>query len=78
LFFSGCAFQWYAIEQELRTRRAQKKSPFRSEGDGRAQLLPGDLQQFDGARVPIPVQARELQQDIQASYESASCRCFWV
>jgi hypothetical protein len=78
LLFSGCAFERYAIEQELRTRRAQKKPPFRSEGDRRAQLLPGDFQQFDSTRVPIAVQARELQQDVQASYESASGRCFWV
>jgi hypothetical protein len=78
LLFRGRSFQGHAIQQQLRIRRSEQQARVRPHGDGGAQLLPCDLELFDGPGMLVAVQASKLQQDVQASYESASGRCFWV
>jgi hypothetical protein len=78
LLFCGRPFQRHTIQQQLRMRRSKQKPRVRPQGDSRAQLLPGGLELFDSPGVLVAVQAGKLQEDIQASYEGASGRCFWV
>ena len=42
------------------------------------QLVKSNPKLFDGTGMFVAVQAGVLQQDVQASYEGASGRCFWI
>jgi hypothetical protein len=42
------------------------------------QLLPGNFELFHRASVLVAIQAGKFQQNVQASYECACRRCFWV
>jgi hypothetical protein len=78
LLFRRSTFQRHAIQQKLRTCRSKQQSALRAEGDRCVQLFPGDVELFDGTGVFVAVESGILQQDIQASYECASCRRFWI
>jgi len=71
-------FQRHAIQQELRIRRPQQQPAVCPHRNCGAKFLPGNLQLFVCPGMIVPVQACKLQQDVQASYESASGRCFCV
>ena len=74
LLFRGRSFQGHAIQQKLRIRRPQQQAALRPKRDSCPQLLPSDLELFFGPGMLVPVQAGKLQENVQASYESASCR----
>lgn len=78
LSFSRRTFQRHAIQQKLRTRRAQQQTALYFQRNGFVQLLRSNLELFERTDMVMAVQSGKLQQDIQASYESASGRCFWV
>ena len=78
LLFSGGAFQGHAVQQELGTRGSQEEAAIRPRRDSGMQLVKSNPKLFDGAGMFVAVQAGVLQQDVQASYEGASGRCFWI
>ena len=78
LLFRWRSFQRHAIQQKCVFRGPEQQPCVCPHGNGRAQFLPGDLQLFVGPGVLVAVQAGKFQQNVQASYEGASCRCFWV
>ena len=78
LLFRRRSFQRHAIQQKLGIRGPEKQPPICPQRNGGAQFLPGDLELFDGTGVLVAVQAGKLQQNVQASYESASRRRFGV
>jgi len=78
LFFRRGPVKRNAIDQQLGSRRSKEKAslgPFR---DSRSQFVPGNRQLLDNPRVVVSVQARKLQQDIQAAYECPGRRRFGI
>jgi hypothetical protein len=59
--------QWHAIQQDLCSRSAQQKSASAAVIQRAAQLLPRCFELRRRAHVPELIQARELQQNVQAA-----------
>jgi hypothetical protein len=78
LFFRRRTFQRHTIQQELRACGAHQQPALRAKGNRCMQLFPSRFELFVGTGVFVAVEPGKLQQDVQASYECASCRCFWV
>src|ERR1700686_5863290 len=63
--------QRHAVQQNLSAGSAEENAASAAFVQGAAQFLPGSLELRGGAHVPEFIQARELQQNIQAAYEGA-------
>jgi hypothetical protein len=69
--FGGRGINGHAIEQELRAGSAQQHAGFIRDGNGRVQFVPGGVELLGRARVVKTVEPRVLEQDVQATDESA-------
>ena len=63
---------------QLVAMRAQQQAASALPLEHGTQLIPSDLELCRSTRVPELVEARELQQNIQAAHEGARCGCFSV
>jgi hypothetical protein len=71
--FARCGTQRHAVQQNLVAGSSQQKSGVPALIEGLPQFLPGGLKLSRGSHVSKFVQARKLQQNVQASNEPA-CR----
>jgi hypothetical protein len=66
---SGGRSQGHAIQQNLGARSAEQYAAASAFIEGAAQLFPGGFKLRGGAHVPKLIEARELQENVETSYE---------
>ena len=70
-FFRGGRFQRHAVNVQLRAGGAEQEARFAGNFESRAQLVPCGFELGGGTRMPELIQARKLQQNVEAVYKPA-------
>ena len=78
LFFRGRTFERHAVEQQLRSGGAEEQTGFGTGRNGSLQFAPGHVQMLNGAGMVVAVEARKLQQNVEAANEGAGRGGVWI